>query len=159
MYEIARRTLWLRSSPPREVTVTIGLPVEEPSGEWSCPYRIDGLDGWEHQRRVTGEDAVDALELVLAVVRSALAGSHEAREGLLDGMLDGERAGQRAVFVRWDTEVNAAYIAMKREISSGEAVRQVVAGDDTVLDFGAEGELLGVELLDAERQMPSEMRL
>jgi hypothetical protein len=84
MYEIARRILWLRSSPPREVTVTIGLPVEEPSGEWSCPYRIDGLAGWEHERRVTGEDSVDALELVLAMVRSALAGSHEAREGLLD---------------------------------------------------------------------------
>ncbi|MEV0586401.1 hypothetical protein [Nonomuraea sp. NPDC050310] len=84
MYEIARRTLWLHSAPPREVVVSIGLPVEEPSGEWACPYRIDGLDGWEHERKVAGYDAVDALEAVLSVVKVALIDSHEAREGLLD---------------------------------------------------------------------------
>ncbi|MFI6599598.1 DUF6968 family protein [Nonomuraea sp. NPDC050536] len=83
MYEIAQRTLPLRTDPPAEVTVTIGLPYEEANGEWSCPYRIDGLDGWEHERKVTGADSLQTLELVLDVVRAALEGSHEAREGLL----------------------------------------------------------------------------
>ncbi|MFD1931978.1 MULTISPECIES: DUF6968 family protein [Nonomuraea] len=83
MYEIAQRVLTLLTEPPSEVTVTIGLPFEEPTGEWSCPYRIDGLDGWEHERKVTGVDSLQALEIVLTVVRSALTESAEAREGLL----------------------------------------------------------------------------
>ena len=83
MYEIAQRTLPLRTEPPGEVTVTIGLPYEEPDGEWSCPYRIDGLDGWEHERKVSGTDSLHTLELVVGVVRAAIRGSHEAQEGLL----------------------------------------------------------------------------
>ncbi|NUR87832.1 MAG: hypothetical protein HOY71_27425 [Nonomuraea sp.] len=88
MYEIAHRTLTLGTEPPGEVTVTIGLPYEEPTGEWSCPYRIDGLDGWEHERKVSGADSMETLELVLGVVHAALEGSHEAREGLLNLDLD-----------------------------------------------------------------------
>ncbi|MEU4545950.1 DUF6968 family protein [Nonomuraea dietziae] len=83
MYEIAQRVLTLLTEPQREVTVTVGLPYEEPTGEWSCPYRIDGLAGWEHERKVSGADSIQALEIVLTVVRSALEGSPEAREGLL----------------------------------------------------------------------------
>ncbi|MET9340660.1 hypothetical protein [Nonomuraea sp. NPDC003804] len=83
MYEIAQRVLTLLTEPPGEVTVTIGLPYEEPTGEWSCPYRIDGLGGWERERKVTGADSMQALEIVLTVVRSALEESAEAREGLL----------------------------------------------------------------------------
>ncbi|MFI6495793.1 DUF2283 domain-containing protein [Nonomuraea typhae] len=155
MYEIASRTLTLRTMPPREVTITVGLPYEEPTGEWSCPYRIDGLDGWEHERKVTGSDAVQVVELVLSMLRSAVAGSPEGREGLLSW--DEEDDGPRTVYVTLDRDVNAAYIAMKREVAPGEAVRQAVAGD-VVLDFAASGELLGVELLDAETRLPSEMR-
>src|ERR1700754_4719728 len=83
MYEIAHRILFLRTDPPRDVVVTIGVPYEESTGEWSCPYRIDGLDGWEHERKVTGFDSLEAVELAMVMVRAALAGSHEAREGLL----------------------------------------------------------------------------
>ncbi|MBB5077844.1 DUF2283 domain-containing protein [Nonomuraea endophytica] len=155
MYEIASRTLTLRTMPPREVTITVGLPYEEPTGEWSCPYRIDGLDGWEHERKVTGADAVEVVEMVLGVLRTAVANSPEGREGLLSW--DEEPSGPRTVYLRMDQEVNAAYIAMKREIAPGEAVRQAVA-DDVVLDFSESGELLGVELLNADTALPSEMR-
>lgn len=156
MYEIASRVLTLRTEPPLEVTVTIGLPYEEPTGEWSCPYRIDGLAGWEHERKVTCADSLQVLELVLIVVRAAVVGSHEAKEGLLNW--EEETSGPRTVYLTLDYPNNVAYIAMKREISPGEAVRQAVAGD-VVLDFGESGELLGVELLDADTRLPSEMRM
>lgn len=157
MYEIAQRTLVLRTDPPSDVVVTIGLPYEEPSGDWSCPYRIDGLDGWEHERKVTGFDSLEAIELVLAMVRAALAGSHEARAGLLaaDDLPQESRA--RTVYVTWNQASNVAHIAMKHEIASGEAVCRTEA-DDVVLELGGSGELLGLELTDAATRLPSEMR-
>ncbi|WP_223166453.1 DUF2283 domain-containing protein [Nonomuraea sp. SYSU D8015] len=158
MYEIAHRVLALRSDPPRDVVVTVGMPYEEPTGEWSCPYRIDGLDGWEHERKVTGLDSLGAIELALAMVRAAVAGSHEAKEGLLSW--DDTPLGPRAqtVYVTWDKELDIAYIAMKREVIPGEAVRQVVA-EDVVLDYGDSGRLLGMELMNAAARLPSEMRM
>ncbi|MGN9842742.1 DUF2283 domain-containing protein [Nonomuraea sp. H19] len=159
MYEIARRVLVLRTDPPRDVVVTVGVPYEEPTGEWSCPYRIDGLDGWEHERKVTGLDSLEAIELATVMVRAALAGSHEAKEGLLiweDAPLTGQWA--RTVYVSWDTEQDIAYIAMKHEIVPGEAVEQVVA-DDVVLDYGDSGRLLGLEITNAAARLPSELRM
>jgi hypothetical protein len=158
MYEIAHRTMTLHGEPPGEVTIAIGVPAEEPSGEWSCPYRIDGLAGWEHERKVTAVDALEALELVLAVVRAALARSHEAREGLLAWDEEPEERHPRTVYLSHDPGHDLAYIAMKHEIAPGEAVRQAVAAG-VVLDFGKSGELLGVELTEAARMLPSEMRL
>ncbi|MGW2153872.1 DUF6968 family protein [Nonomuraea sp. NPDC001699] len=158
MYEIAQRVLVLETVPPREVVVTVGVPYEE-AGEWSCPYRIDGLAGWEHERRATGRDALEAVEVALAMVRAALAGSHEAKEGLLhpdDTPPDRQRT--QTVYVNWDKDRDIAYIAMKHEIVPGEAVRQTVS-EDVVLDYGASGELLGLELLNAATRLPSEMRL
>jgi uncharacterized protein YuzE len=158
MYEIARRTLTLCTDPAGEVVVTIGLPYEEPSGEWSCPYRIDGLAGWEHERKVTGVDSLQAVELALATMRAALTGSHEAKEGLLNW--DEEPTGSRPqiVYVNWDKGQDIAYIGMKHEIMPGDAVRQIVA-DQVVLDYAVSGELLGVELTNAHTLLPSEMRI
>lgn len=158
MYEIAHRVLALHTDPPRDVVVTLGLPYEEVTGEWSCPYRIDGLDGWEHERKVTGLDSLEAVELAMVMVRAALAGSHEAKEGLLadDDRPEGMRP--RTVYVSVDDDRNIAYIAMKHEIAPGEVADQTVAGD-VVLDFGDSGQLLGVELTDAARRLPSEMRV
>ncbi|MEV4804519.1 DUF2283 domain-containing protein [Nonomuraea sp. NPDC049421] len=158
MYEIAQRVLALRTDPPRDVVVTIGLPYEEPTGEWSCPYRIDGLEGWEHERKVTGLDSLEAVERAMVMVRAALAGSHEAKEGLLswEGVPGGQRA--QTVYVTMDDERNIAYIAMKNEIVPGEVVRQVAA-EGVVLDYGDSGRLLGLELSDAAGLLPSEMRI
>ncbi|GGU75492.1 DUF2283 domain-containing protein [Lentzea flava] len=63
---------------------------------------------------------------------------------------------------KWDREADAAYIGF-REIRPGEAVKQLAVSDEdgttaAVLDFGADGELLGIELFDPERQMPTELR-
>ncbi|MGW3567591.1 DUF2283 domain-containing protein [Streptomyces sp. NPDC000941] len=48
-----------------------------------------------------------------------------------------------------------AYIYLVEEIGPGEAVRQEIAGDDmtAVLDFDAQGRLLGVELFDARSRL------
>ncbi|MGW4795107.1 DUF6968 family protein [Nonomuraea sp. NPDC004297] len=158
MYEIAHRVLALSTEPPREVVVTIGVPYEEPAGMWSCPYRIDGLDGWEHERKVSGLDSLEAIESATAMVRAALAGSHEAREGLLawDDGPSGRHA--RTMYVSVDEPRNSAYLAMKHEIVPGEAVRQVMA-DGVVLDYGDSGQLIGLELTDAATQLPAELRL
>ncbi|MFG1943270.1 DUF2283 domain-containing protein [Nonomuraea sp. NPDC048826] len=158
MYEIARRTLTLRTEPPQEVIAAVGMPYEDPEGDWSCPYRIDGLAGWEHERKATGSDSLQAVELAMAMVRAALAGSHEAKEGLLAEEEEPGGRRTRTVYTSWDRYHNIAYISMKHEIGAGEATRQVVA-DGVVLDFGDDGALLGVELTDAETLMPAEMRL
>lgn len=60
--------------------------------------------------------------------------------------------------VTWDKEANAGYIYFK-QIGDGEAAGQLFVEDkdgDVVgsLDFSSDGELLGIELLDAETQMP-----
>ncbi|MEU1719228.1 DUF2283 domain-containing protein [Actinomadura sp. ATCC 39365] len=158
MYEIAQRVLVLETVPPREVTVAVGMPYEE-AGEWACPYRVDGLAGWEHERRATGRDSLEAVEVALAMVRAALAGSHEAKEGLLQpDDAPPDRQLTRTVYVTWDKGQDIAYIAMKHEIVPGEAVRQTVS-EDVVLDYSASGDLLGLELLNAATRLPAEMRL
>ncbi|NRQ40305.1 DUF2283 domain-containing protein [Nonomuraea sp. NN258] len=158
MYEIAHRVLMLRTEPPRDVMLTIGLPYEEPTGEWSCPYRIDGLEGWEHERKVTGLDSLQAMELAMAVTRAALAASHEAKEGLLSWNDAPSEQRPQTVYVSWDKEHDVAYIAMKHEMVPGEAARQAVV-EDVVLDYADTGQLLGVELSNAATLLPSEMRM
>ncbi|MGW0484962.1 DUF6968 family protein [Nonomuraea sp. NPDC003214] len=156
MYEIARRTLTLRTEPPGEVVAAVGMPYEEPTGEWSCPYRIDGLAGWEHERKVTADDSLRAVELALVTVRAALAGSHEAKEGLL--AWDDEPGGRRplTVYVDWDAAHDVAYVAMRPEAAPGEATRHVVA-EDVVLGYGDSGELLGLEIAQAGVRLPPEL--
>jgi uncharacterized protein YuzE len=57
--------------------------------------------------------------------------------------------------VRWelDTEADAAYLSITDDEAGGAAVEQVVVGregrGDIVLDFNADGRLLGVEVLGA----------
>jgi uncharacterized protein YuzE len=158
MYEIAHRVLVLHTDPPRDVVVTLGVPYEEPTGEWSCPYRIDGLDGWEHERKVTGVDSLEAVELATVTVRAALSGSHEAKAGLLSWDDAPMTRRTQTVYVSWDKERDIAYIAMKHELVPGDAVRQVVA-EDAVLDYGDSGRLVGMELMNAATRLPSEMRI
>ena len=50
--------------------------------------------------------------------------------------------------VTYDVKAGMAYIYLVDVIAPGEAVQQMIAGDDmaAVLDFDANGQLLGVEL-------------
>lgn len=50
--------------------------------------------------------------------------------------------------VTYDAKAGMAYIYLADAVAPGEAVRQAIAGDDmaAVLDFDANGRLLGVEL-------------
>lgn len=58
----------------------------------------------------------------------------------------------------WDRQANAASIEFK-DVGVGEAETQMPVEDANgeiaaVLDFSSAGELLGIELLDAETQLP-----
>jgi hypothetical protein len=67
---IARRRLRrIKSKSP--VIVEIGVPRQRKTGEWECPYRIRGIKA-KNPQRALGEDAVQALELVLQWIRLEL---------------------------------------------------------------------------------------
>ncbi|CAM5393450.1 DUF2283 domain-containing protein [Streptomyces aurantiogriseus] len=57
--------------------------------------------------------------------------------------------------VTYDASANMAYIYLVDRIAPGEAVEQVVAGEDTtaVLDLDSQGRVLGIELFDARRRL------
>ncbi|MET9375020.1 DUF2283 domain-containing protein [Streptomyces sp. NPDC003035] len=57
--------------------------------------------------------------------------------------------------VEYDAEADNAYIYLVDTIAPGEAVQQVIAGDDmtAVLDLDSEGRLLGIELFGAGRRL------
>ncbi|MEU6370229.1 DUF2283 domain-containing protein [Streptomyces sp. NPDC046931] len=57
--------------------------------------------------------------------------------------------------VEYDASANMAYIYVVDRIGPGEAVRQVVAGEDTLalLDLDSQGRLLGIELFDARARL------
>ncbi|MFE2413223.1 DUF2283 domain-containing protein [Kitasatospora sp. NPDC059408] len=57
--------------------------------------------------------------------------------------------------VEYDASANMAYIYLLDKINPGEAVQQVVAGEDTtaILDYDSQGRLLGIELFSARSQL------
>lgn len=67
---VATRRL-ARGSKQRPVLVRLGKPRHRRTGEWACPYRIQGV-GSGRTRQVFGEDAVQALQLALEAIRLEL---------------------------------------------------------------------------------------
>ncbi|MFG2844183.1 DUF2283 domain-containing protein [Kitasatospora sp. NPDC048296] len=57
--------------------------------------------------------------------------------------------------VEYDASANMAYIYLLDKINPGEAVQQVIAGEDTtaILDYDSQGRLLGIELFNARRRL------
>jgi len=53
-----------------------------------------------------------------------------------------------------DKEANAAYIYFKK-ISPGEVVKTISLNDSINIDLDAEGRTLGIEILDASKNLPS----
>jgi hypothetical protein len=62
------------------VRVWVGTPVQEPTGEWSCPAGLDGLH--DDLCAMRGEDAFQAICLALGLSAALLRG-HVAAGGQL----------------------------------------------------------------------------
>ena len=64
--------------------------------------------------------------------------------------------------ITYDPVVDAAYIYIKPQISSGEVKRTYCCDTDETggvfnLDFDVNGHLLGIEVLDAKKKLPEEV--
>ncbi|WP_326763791.1 DUF2283 domain-containing protein [Streptomyces sp. NBC_01591] len=57
--------------------------------------------------------------------------------------------------IEYDASANMAYIYLVDKIGPGEAVRQEPSDEDTsaILDYDAQGRLLGIELFDARSRL------
>lgn len=69
-------------NPLKTVMVFIGRPEQEATGEWGCPFQIDGL-GSGRPFRGFGLDAIQAIQGAMVVIGGTLAGTTEAEEGRL----------------------------------------------------------------------------
>jgi hypothetical protein len=63
-------------------TVVIGKPEQVGDHEWSCAYRITGLDD-ESTYRVSGLDAIQAIQCAFTAIDGILAGTDAGTKGLL----------------------------------------------------------------------------
>jgi uncharacterized protein YuzE len=61
--------------------------------------------------------------------------------------------------IEYDAAANMAYVYLVDRIAPGEAVQQMIAGEDTtaVLDLDAQGRVLGIELFDARGRLRPEL--
>ena len=71
--------------------------------------------------------------------------------------------GHVVVGFSWDDEVDAAYLSLEAAGQEARSVRQVVVeqglvGFEVILDVGADGRLLGVELIGAEAALGAGFR-
>ena len=56
--------------------------------------------------------------------------------------------------IEYDKEADAAYIYLK-EISEGEVVQTISLNDSVNIDLNSEGKTLGIEILDASKNLPA----
>ncbi len=56
--------------------------------------------------------------------------------------------------IEYDKEADAAYIYFK-EIAKGEVVQTISLNDSVNIDLDKEGKTLGIEILDASKNLPS----
>jgi hypothetical protein len=82
---IASRNLDVLDSAGKVVSkaaVVIGKPDQVGNNEWSCAYSITGL-GDESTYRVSGLDAIQAIQCAFTVIDGILAGTDAGTKGLL----------------------------------------------------------------------------
>ena len=53
----------------------------------------------------------------------------------------------------FDKEADAAYICLKAKIEDGEAVKTITLNEDIVLDFNSDNKLVGIEVLNASKNL------
>ena len=93
---IAKRTRFFRTDEGRydPVQITFDRPRKQPTGEWGCTYRVDGLtelDGETASSAVYGIDGVQALTLAMRRVDDLLLHSRAFAEGRLSWTDEGEQ--------------------------------------------------------------------
>ncbi|MDP7282186.1 MAG: DUF2283 domain-containing protein [Candidatus Undinarchaeales archaeon] len=59
--------------------------------------------------------------------------------------------------LNYDKEANAAYIYLKESIGAGEVKRTISMNQEINLDFSANNQLLGIEILNAKKYLPDEV--
>ncbi len=59
--------------------------------------------------------------------------------------------------VTYDKDSNAAYIYIKDEISEGEVKKSLPVDDNIILDFDSGDQLIGIEVLSADKVMPKDL--
>ncbi len=59
----------------------------------------------------------------------------------------------------YDKDADAAYIYLEHPIKDGEVKSTIELNDNIILDFDANGKLLGVEILDASKVLKKEVLL
>src|SRR5262249_15629501 len=65
---IPTRELSTAGRPPRRVTVRMGYPRQEPTGDWVCPFQISGI-GKQRVNAGHGVDAFQAIQNALEGIR------------------------------------------------------------------------------------------
>ncbi len=63
----------------------------------------------------------------------------------------------RIMKIEYDQEADAAYIYLKEPIEDGEASKQVVVSNEIILDYNSKGKLLGIEILNAKKNLAKEL--
>lgn len=59
--------------------------------------------------------------------------------------------------IEYDKEADAAYIYLVEDIGDGKAVRTIQLNDNIILDFDADGKLIGIEVLNASKVLSKEV--
>ncbi len=61
--------------------------------------------------------------------------------------------------VEYDKEVDAAYIYLKYPIKDGEAKQTIELNRDLIIDLDAEGNPIGIEILNASKMLNKKLLL
>jgi uncharacterized protein YuzE len=61
--------------------------------------------------------------------------------------------------IKLDKDADAAYIKVVDEVKDGEATKNVMLSENIILDFNSEGNLLGIEVLDASKTLNQDLLL
>lgn len=71
---IAHRIFEVEGKPEEKVQIFIGKPEQYDKNEWRCQYRIVG-SGKDLNFQISAIDSIQALQLVWAVIDSAITGA------------------------------------------------------------------------------------
>ena len=59
--------------------------------------------------------------------------------------------------IEFDKEADVAYIYIQQEIGEGEVARTIEVNESIILDFDASGKLMGIEILNAKKNLTKDI--